>query len=125
MLVLSGSHPSFGELAERHREHLDVDRGQDQPENLPALGPHEAINVGPLVASLESSDGSLSRRCPHPPYHRLEAQPSLVLRPELYPLGFRMRLPDFLQSLGETFLKASRSEASADRALEGLGTCGV
>jgi hypothetical protein len=44
--------PLFGELIESHREQLHVDCGQDQPENLSAFGPHKAVEVGPLVASL-------------------------------------------------------------------------
>lgn len=39
-LVFARSHRP-GQLKERHREQLYVYRGQDQPENLPALGPQK------------------------------------------------------------------------------------
>ena len=50
-LLLPGSH-LLGEFPQGHREQLDVYRGQDQPEDLPALGPHEAVEVGPFIAPL-------------------------------------------------------------------------
>src|SRR5215218_6496816 len=122
VLVLSGSH-LLGELFEGQRVKLRVDRGQDHPEDLPALRVNEAVEVGPLVAPLEASHGSFSHRSPNPPHNRLEPQPSLVLGPQLY-LGPRIRFPKGLQLQRETFLKASFSESSA-RALEGLGTWGL
>src|SRR5688500_9767818 len=57
--------------------------------------------------------------------HRLQAQARLILGPKLHLLGLRMSLPDLLQPLRESFLKASRSEASAPWALDGLGTWGL
>src|SRR5215216_1153205 len=51
--VLAGCHLS-GKLPESHREELSVYRGQDQPVHLSALGVHEAVEIGPLVASLEA-----------------------------------------------------------------------
>src|SRR5215210_313251 len=57
-LLLAHSH-LFGELIERHREQLYIDRGQDQPVHLSALGLHEAVEVGPLVSSLEASTTGL------------------------------------------------------------------
>src|SRR4051812_37605642 len=111
VLVLSGSH-LFGELIERHREQLHVDRGQDQPVHLSALGPHETVEVGPLVSPLEEGYGSLSHRCPHPPHHQLQTQPSFILGPEFDPRP-RISLPDLFQPLGKTTLKASRSSESA------------
>src|SRR5215213_5354581 len=105
VLVLSGSHFP-GEFFESQRVKLRVDRGQDHPEDLPALRMNEAVEVGPLVASLEASHGSFSHRSPNPPHNRLEPQPSLVLGPQLY-LGPRIRFPkgppasagDFFESL--------------------------
>src|SRR5215218_1773896 len=120
--LLARSH-LLGELPERQGEQLRVHRGEDQPENLSALGMDEAVEVGPLVAPLEAGHGSLSYRSPHPPAHRFEAQPSLVLGPQLH-LGSRIRFPQSLQLHGETFLKASFSEASA-RTFAGLGTWGL
>src|SRR5829696_9452637 len=120
-LVLARSHHAC-ELIESHREQLHVDRGQDQPVHLSALGPDEAIEIGPFVASLEASNGSLSHRRPHPPYHRLETQATLILGPELHLLGLRMSFLELLQPHRETFLKASRSSESAPWAFEGLGT---
>src|SRR3954469_5138882 len=122
VLVLCGSH-LLGEFFESQRVKLRIDRGQDQPENLPALRMDEAVEVGPLVGPLEAGRGSLTHRSPHPSHHRLEPQPRLVLGPQLY-LGPRMRFPQCLQLHRETFLKASFSEVSA-RALEGLGTWGL
>src|SRR5215203_949743 len=122
VLVLSGSHLP-GEFFEGQREKLRVHRGQDHPEDPTALRMDEAVEVGPLVAPLEAGHGSLSHRGPHPPYHRFETQPSLVLGPQLH-LVSRIRFPQSLQLHRETFLKASFSEASA-RALEGLGTWGL
>src|SRR5215218_1363961 len=75
--LLSGSHLP-GELIESHREQLHVDRRQDQPVHLSALGSHEAVEIGPFVASLEASNGSLSHRRPYSPYHRLETQATLI-----------------------------------------------
>src|SRR5215210_1514401 len=66
VLVLSGSH-LLGEFFEGQRVKLRVDRGQDHPENLPALRMDEAVEVGPLVAPLEAGHGSLSHRSPNPP----------------------------------------------------------
>src|SRR5215204_980507 len=122
VLVLSGSH-LLGEFFESQRVKLGVHRGQDQPEDLPALRTDEAVEVGPLVAPLEAGHGSLSHRSPHTPGHRLEAQPSFVLCPQLH-LGAWIRFPQRLLLHLDTFLKASFSESSA-RALEGLGTWGL
>src|SRR5215210_737995 len=85
----------------------------------------EAVEVGPLVAPLETGGGSLSHRRPYPPCHRFEAQPSLVLGPKLHAFGLRMGLLEPLELQRETFLKASRSEAEVPLALEGLGTWGL
>src|SRR5215218_2787432 len=65
--VLAGCHLS-GKLIERYREELGVYRGQDQPVHLSALGVHEAVEIGPLVASLEAGNGSLPYRRPHSSY---------------------------------------------------------
>jgi hypothetical protein len=70
MLPLAGSH-LFSELTERHREQLHIDRGQDQPVELSALRPHLTVEIGPLVASLEASNGPLAHRCPYSPNHWL------------------------------------------------------
>src|SRR5215213_3316491 len=123
VLVLSCAH-LLCELTQCQREQLHVHRGQDQPVDLSALRPHKAVEIGPLVAPLEAGRGSLSYRSPHPPHHRFETQPSLVLCPQLH-LGFGIELLDLPHPLGETFLKASFSEASAPWALEGLGTWGL
>jgi hypothetical protein len=68
--VLARSHLP-GKLIERHGEQLHVDRGQDQPVHLSALGSHKTVEVGPLVASLEAGNRPLSHRCPYSPYHWL------------------------------------------------------
>jgi hypothetical protein len=120
MLVLACSH-LFSKLIESHREQLHIDRGQDQPVDLSALRPHKTVEIGPFVASLEASNGSLSHRCPYAPHHRLQAQPSLIFSPE-FDLGSRVCIFDLLQLLGEIFLKASRFSDSAPWAFEGLGT---
>src|SRR5215204_4431389 len=123
MFILASSH-LFGEFLQRHREQLHVDGGQDQPENFSALGTNETVEIGPLVASVEAGDGSLAHRSPHPPHHRLEAHSRLVLGPQFY-LRLRMGFLQLLQLQRKTFLKASRSEAEAPSALEGLGTWGL
>ena len=69
-LMLSDSH-LFGELVECQREQLHIDRGQDQPVGLSALGMYETVEIGPLVASLEAGNSSLAHRCPYSPHHRL------------------------------------------------------
>jgi hypothetical protein len=51
--LLARSH-LFSELSQCQREQLGVERGHDHPENLPALGPNEAVEVGPLVAPSRS-----------------------------------------------------------------------
>src|SRR3954462_9224692 len=60
-----------GKLIECHREELGVYRRQNQPVDLTALGPNEAVKIGPLVAPLEPSNGPLAHRRPYSPHHRL------------------------------------------------------
>src|SRR5918995_5314899 len=104
MLILASSH-LFGELLQSHREQLHIDGGQDQPVNLSALGTNETVEIGPLVASVEPSDGPLSHRSPYPSDQRLEAYSCLVLGPQLY-FGLRMGFLQLLHLQRKTFLKA-------------------
>ncbi len=121
--VLAGSHLPC-KLPQSHREQLLVYRGQNQPVHLSGCRPHEAIEVGPLVSPLEPGYRPPTDRRPYAPDHRLEPQPRLILSPEL-DLGLRMGLLYGRYPLGEGFLKASCSEASAAEAFWGLGTCGL
>ncbi len=83
-------------VAERHDETGAFALGRaDRPEEI---GPGGALVMRP------PRPGSPSR--PSPGELVLLADPRLVLPPELYALA-RMRIPDFRQALGETFLKAS------------------
>src|SRR5919107_1809655 len=79
--VIAGS-PLLGELTKRHGEQLLVYGGQDQPPHLSGSRADEAVEVGPLVASVDSGRRSLTHRSPYPSDERLEAQSGLILGPK-------------------------------------------
>ncbi len=89
VLVLARSHLLLGELLiKRHREQLHINRGQDQPVDLSTLGPHEAIQVGPLiVAPLDPpwlwASSSFPPAAPTPALSpALGPEPGLILGPK-------------------------------------------
>lgn len=87
---IQNQHDLFGEscshLVGKSRqgagEHLDIDRGQDEPTGFPALWMHKSKDVHPLIAL---GDGGLhrgSRRRPDSSQDGLEANAMLIHRPQ-------------------------------------------
>ena len=111
-----------GEGVEHLLEQGDADAVGHPPLDVAGGGPHEAVEVEPLVLVAGDRDRAPAAPGPHPADQRLQAEPVLVERPDLDRPARRgrraHRVPEF-------FLKAAQAVSSAAFSWRGRGRCAV
>lgn len=90
------------ELGQYYVPYVQVHAWKHQPERCAALRTHKAIQIRPFVAMLDRDNRALPFLAPDPPQDWFEADPMLILSPQL-DRGVRMLGSDALERLRKGF----------------------
>jgi len=102
-----------GDLSEVQIHRLGVAGGQDERSSLALAGADRAEDIGGSGALIVRRRGPCAASCPAPGNLVLLPDPSLVRKPDLYPVAIDPLVArDRVQALGKGFLKASIAPAA-------------
>jgi hypothetical protein len=109
-----GTRTAFpGEVLQDQRECLRADRRHEVPLGIARTGAYEGVDIQPLVSRTLQRRGTFPSGRPYATDDRLQAEPVLVLRPEL-DFGRGMLLLDLFEGFRKSFfLKSSWACGSA------------